>query len=410
MLAIFEKRQIDTGMIWHYPFRIMGRNGSRSSRVFVVSILGGSIAVMGLGLFLATRLFAVEKQEALISSQPFFANEAFVIRELRREAEAEIRRRDEAIAEYLQRIEDLEAREMEVREEFAAERRRFEAALRRELAAGAEGAPTEEEIRERLAAFDERQAIARGAALESLATRRDEAARLLEEEDRLRSELVEELDELETEEPGGVSQSPPAFELSLVQALQGTIRRLEDELRRYRQEERVPQPSRGSQGGRSPEGASEAGFSAAGLSAAGRRDGEAELAAEVLDLLETVERSGSTPLSPEELAENPELGQIQEAVDRLLEPYRVAETRSYRRIASVSLVTEGELSAEIIGAGRPPEGATVEIRRRIDNNRELRVARGRVVSVGGERMVIDVTTLMSPERPPQVLDTVYLEE
>jgi len=367
--------------------------------VLVISILGGSIAVMGLGFFLASRLFAVEKQEALISSQPFFATEAFVIRELRREAQAEIRRRDEAIAEYLRRIERLEAQEMEVREEFATERRRFEAVLRRELEAGAEGAPSEKEIRERLAAFDAQQEVARGAALESLATRREEAARLLEEEDRLRNELVEELDELETvapAEPGGASQSPPAFELSLVEALQATIRRLEDELRRYRQEERVPQPSPSV-----PE---------AGLSEAGRREGEAELAAEVLDLLTAVERSGSTPLSPEELAENPELGRIQEAVDRLLEPYRVVETRSYRRIASVSLVADGELSAEIIGAGRPPEGATVEIRRRIDNDRELRVARGRVVAVGGERMIIDITTLMSPERPPQVLDTVYLEE
>lgn len=357
---------------------------------------------MGLGFFLANHLFAVEKQEALISSQPFFATEAFVIRELRREAQAEIRRRDEAIAEYLRRIESLEEQEMEIREEFAAERRRLEAVLRRELAAGAEGAPSEEEIRERLAAFDAQQEVARQAALESLTAQRDEAARLLEEEDRLRNELVEELDELdelETATPGGPgigSQSPPAFELSLVEALQGTIRRLEDELRRYRQEARTPRPAAGLPESEPPE--------------TPPREVETELAADVLGLLEAIEASGSTPLSPEELAENPQLGQIQQAVERLLEPYRVVETRNYRRIASVSLVADGELSAEIIGAGRPPEGATVEVRRRIDENQELRVARGRVVSVSGERMVIDVTTLMTPERPPQVLDTVYLEE
>jgi hypothetical protein len=126
--------------------------------------------------------------------------------------------------------------------------------------------------------------------------------------------------------------------------------------------------------------------------------------------LEAVEAGESALGAGGGASEDPALRRIREAIEEIVEPYRVVETRSYRRIASVSLVSGREVSAEIIGAGRPELGARVEIRRRLSDSRELRVARGLVTEVSGERITIEVDALLTPEEPPRVLDTVYLEE
>lgn len=379
------------------------------------------------GFLLANHLFALDKQQALLASRPFFATEAFVIRELRREAEAEIRRRDEAIARYLQQIQRLEDREATLLAELERERRRYASEARQELeqelGAGASEAEIEAALRERLAEFDREQESALRSSLARIEDDRLEAVRLLEEENRLRNEAARELDEMVEAESeasdvtaaGAPSETADALplpvagigashsDLPIVEALSATVRRLEEELRRYQQ---------GAAQGTSPVPAAPPAASESGPSptVAEMQAARQELSRDVLDMLQAVEAGEIAPGTGGSASDDPALRRIRDAIEEIVEPYRVVETRSYRRIASVSLVSGGEVSAEIIGAGRPAVGAPVEIRRRISDSRELRVARGRITGVSGERISIEVDTVLTPQEPPRVLDTVYLEE
>ena len=376
------------------------------------------------GFLLANHLFALDKQQALLASRPFFATEAFVIRELRREAETEIRRRDEAIARYLERIQRLEDQEATLLANLQEERRRYASEVRQELEGeigfGATEAEVNEALRERLEEFDREQEGALRSSLAQIEDDRMEAVRLLEEENRLRRQAAQELDDIEDAEAAAfdwnAGEAPSATagavtlpeagigtsrsDLPIVEALSATVRRLEEELRRYQQG--APP---GTPGTPAPTSATGSGLPDAEAQAARR-----ELSRDVLELLKAVE-AGERAFGTGGLAtDDPALRRIGEAIEEIVEPYRVVETRSYRRIAAVSLVSGREVSAEIIGAGRPEIGAPVEIRRRLSDSAELRVARGRITGISGERITIDVATVLTPEEPPRVLDTVYLEE
>ena len=208
------------------------------------------------GFLLANHLFALDKQQALLASRPFFATEAFVIRELRREAETEIRRRDEAIARYLERIQRLEDQEATLLANLQEERRRYASEVRQELEGeigfGATEAEVNEALRERLEEFDREQEGALRSSLAQIEDDRMEAVRLLEEENRLRRQAAQELDDIEDAEAAAfdwnAGEAPSATagavtlpeagigtsrsDLPIVEALSATVRRLEEELRR----------------------------------------------------------------------------------------------------------------------------------------------------------------------------------
>ncbi len=336
-----------------------------------------------------------------------------------------------AIVSYLERIQTLEGREAEIEGRFEAETRAYESRIRQELQTAMEaelaalssaqnGEESEEDIRERyteelqerLNAFYEEQEARREEEVTLLTRERDEAARLLDEENRYREQLVQELDELTAAGAGdalqGTATDPnvPVADSAIVEALRTTVRRLEAELRAYRHGSIEAQPETATQISRGPE--DETASIQASATAAGRR----RALSEVVSLIEAMEaaRRGNAGAGGSAVAGDVALSEVERAVEDLLALYTTIERREYRRIGSVSLASGGAISAEIIGSTKPAIGSVVEIRRGVDGSRETRIAKGRVSDVSGERFVIEVTATLEPGSSPMVLDTVYLEE
>lgn len=259
-------------------------------RILLVTAAASAAFVIAVAV-VATIMFRNNSIRSMTEARPFFATEAFVIRELQREADARIQRQDELIQTYRSQIRQLEERRREVETRLAAERATFEAelALRAEeilqdrLVSLGDLTPAERQrqtdlirndladfTREERLAFQQSQQEELDRELRPIAEEIEMSAEELDEETGRRAELQRELEELRSAQIAALETTvgePSAEEsdqettrletsegettlvlenssAAIVDALSLTIRRLETELAEAREATAQASPTR----------------------------------------------------------------------------------------------------------------------------------------------------------------------